>query len=122
MILKAGTRFTVKDKLGREYLYEFIGLDLNDPTGCGYIHLFNLTMNRDTAVERQWFEERIIKHVNSNVDTCPICGFDLEHGDCFTGEAIDADESRGYRFHCKNCGVSGTEWYSLEFSSYEIDE
>lgn len=35
-ILKSGDRFMAKTKLGDEYEYEFVGLDLNDEDGNTY--------------------------------------------------------------------------------------
>lgn len=62
-ILKSGDRFTAKTKLGNEYEYEFVGIDLRDAgvglggTGCHYIVLRNITDGTMTCVERAWFSE-----------------------------------------------------------------
>lgn len=62
-ILKSGDRFTAKSKLGDEYEYEFVGIDLGDAgfgsggTGCQYIVLRNITDGTMTCVERAWFSE-----------------------------------------------------------------
>lgn len=62
-ILKSGDRFTAKSKLGDEYEYEFVGIDLGDAgvgsggTGCHYIVLRNITDGTMTCVERAWFSE-----------------------------------------------------------------
>ena len=41
-------------------LYRFGGISLDDPTGCGYIILENLTEKTETHVEYWWFKERKI--------------------------------------------------------------
>lgn len=64
-VLKTGDRFTAKSKLGDEYEYEFVGIDLLDAgvgsggTGCHYIVLRNITAGTMTCVERAWFYEEL---------------------------------------------------------------
>ena len=64
-VLKTGDRFTAKSKLGDEYEYEFVGIDLLDAgvgsggTGCHYIVLRNITAVTMTCVERAWFYEEL---------------------------------------------------------------
>lgn len=61
MLLMTGMTFTAKDKLGRTYIYKFIGIETNENTGCAYIHLHNETLNVSTNVEYAWFRERTIQ-------------------------------------------------------------
>lgn len=59
-MLNTGTIFQAEDILGQKYVYEFLGIDLNDITGCSYINLHNMTLNCQTDVEYAWFRERKI--------------------------------------------------------------
>lgn len=64
-ILKSGDWISVSVK-GKEAMYEFIGLDLDDAgaksdggTGCRYIVLRNLESDELTCVEAAWFSEAL---------------------------------------------------------------
>ena len=61
MLLTTGMIFSAEDKLGRTYIYKFLGIKLNDATSCSYIHLRNETLNMYTDVEYAWFRERKIE-------------------------------------------------------------
>lgn len=64
-VLKSGDLITVSVK-GREDVYEFLGLDLDDVgatknggTGCRYIVLRNPKTDELTCVEAAWFSEAL---------------------------------------------------------------
>lgn len=65
MLLTTNTIFMATDKLGRIYIYKFIGIKTYSQTGCDYIHMLNLTNNTYTDVEAQWFAERKIRLINT---------------------------------------------------------
>lgn len=107
-VLKTGARFTATDKLGRKYVYEVMGIDLENllcGTGCAYIVLINITNNWLTKVEAEWFRQRKIENINHwrNIievpctagTLCAEAGGDLDYPEIFTylrrkdGEEID---------------------------------
>lgn len=63
-VMHTGTVFKATDRQGNTYEYEFIGIALEDATGCNYIVLWNITNNSITTVEHTWFRERKIKRVD----------------------------------------------------------
>ena len=62
-LLKTGDKFIATDKLGRSYLYVFLGIDLSDlaeGAGCRSVILRNITTDTLTRVETAWFSQRHI--------------------------------------------------------------
>ena len=50
---------------------------------------------------------------------CPFCGSDyLDYG----GMEPEDNNMVYYPWTCKNCGLQGEEWYTLEFSGHEIKD
>lgn len=49
---------------------------------------------------------------------CPQCGGrDLSYG-----TLTPSDTQVYYPWECENCGVTGQEWYNIEFSGHNIKE
>lgn len=72
MRLNSGQFFMAKDTLGREFLYEFIGIDTDKDAGCSYIQLKNHTEDTITNVEHNWFREREITIPPNEVISCMV--------------------------------------------------
>lgn len=63
--LNTGTLFEATDRKGNTYKYEFLGIALEDTTGCNYIILKNWTNDTIISVEYTWFRERKIKKIET---------------------------------------------------------
>lgn len=96
-ILKTGAQFKATDKLGKKYIYEVMGIDLENllcGTGCACIVLKNVTSNWLTKVEVEWFRQRKIENINHwrNIievpctagTLCAEAGGDLDYPEIFT--------------------------------------
>lgn len=66
-MITTGTVFQATDKSEKKYVYEFNGINLDDNTGCHYIHLHNLTLDQYTDVEYAWFGEHKIKILHNGI-------------------------------------------------------
>lgn len=57
-LLKTGDEFEAIVN-GESTRYEFLGIDLDDKTGCRYIVLRNMNDNTLTCVEWLWFNQEL---------------------------------------------------------------
>lgn len=64
-LLTTGAIFQATDALNETYTYHFRGLNINDPTGCAYVSLYNETLDTETNVEWNWFQNREITILSS---------------------------------------------------------
>ena len=62
------------------------------------------------------YSEETIAGEDSSAGTCPVCGAAIEN----YGALEIRDNSIGYPFTCKNCGVSGSEWGKIVFDGYTV--
>jgi hypothetical protein len=60
--MKANQMFNATDKLGRTFLYEYLGI--NPENGSSHeVILYNHTLQEETLTEKEWFNQRIITTV-----------------------------------------------------------
>jgi hypothetical protein len=59
-MIRSGDRFTAKNKLGKSYTYEFVGIDPDDACGNGIILHDLMDDGYETRVELEWFRQRKI--------------------------------------------------------------
>jgi len=60
-----------------------------------------------------------MKKLSNEAGKCPCCGSDdLDY------EGMEPEDNNMvyYPWTCNDCGATGEEWYTLEFSGHEIDE
>jgi hypothetical protein len=66
-VIHKDKKFTAKDKQNREYKYRFIEIASNSDSYPYNIKLLNLDNNTLTEVEPEWFNQRIIKMISSEI-------------------------------------------------------